>query len=91
MDGDLGEKIRQILGDKDAMEKITSIASGLGKPLTAQNASPAAPVLPKNEKAALLAALRPLLREEKRSKIDAMQTALTLAALFESYKKHSTE
>jgi len=89
MDGDLGEKIRQILGDKDAMEKISSIASGLGKPLP--GASPAPQALPKSEKAALLAALRPLLREEKRSKIDAMQTALTLAALFENYKKHSTE
>ncbi|MBO4500739.1 MAG: hypothetical protein J5760_00755 [Clostridia bacterium] len=96
MDGDLGEKLRQILGDKDAMEKISAIASGLGAP-DAEKAPPPAqsekthipPV--KNDKAAFLTSLKPLLREEKRKKIDALQTALMLANVFAGYKNRKTE
>ncbi len=96
MDGDLGEKLRQILGDKDAMEKISAIASGLGAPNAEKATEPSQsekvsfpPV--KNDKTAFLASLKPLLREEKRKKIDALQTALMLANVFAGYKNRKTE
>ena len=90
MDGELGEKLRQILGDKDAMEKISAIASGLNRPPPATPAVPA-PQSYGGGKTAFIASLRPILREEKRKKLDTLQTALTLAELFGSYKKHRTE
>ncbi len=91
MDGDIGEKLKNILADKDAMEKIASFASGLNKPSPA--AETGAPALSpyRDDKTAFLNALRPILREEKRKKLDTLQTALTLAELFGSYKKHRTE
>lgn len=96
MDGELGEKLRQILGDKDAMEKISAIASGLNRPPPVTDTGAPAPAIPAPQsygggKTAFIASLRPILREEKRKKLDTLQTALTLAELFGSYKKHRTE
>lgn len=97
MDGDIGEKLKNILADKDAMEKIASFASGLNKPspdaapgaAAAVTGPPASPY--RDDRTAFIGSLRPLLREEKRKKLDTLQTALTLAELFGSYKKHRTE
>ena len=98
MDGDFGAKLRRILGDAEAMEKISAIASGLQKndpaaqpdaPPTAASAPVPAPV--RDDRAAFLAALKPLLKEEKQKKIDDLQTALTVAAMIGHYKKHKTE
>lgn len=93
MDGGFGEKLNTILSDAETMEKISRIASGLsegsaenknalpdgGKPF-AEN-----PLI--SGKAAFISALRPMLREEKRKKLDSLQTALTVAEMFGKSRK----
>ncbi len=92
MDGDFGGKLRQILGDAEAMEKISAIASGLQNgSAPAEKPRPAEIQPVRDDRAALLSALRPLLREEKRKKLDALQTALAFATMIGSYKKQKTE
>ncbi|MBQ6043458.1 MAG: hypothetical protein IJL41_04885 [Clostridia bacterium] len=96
MESDFGAKLRQILSDAEAMEKISAMASALQSKEQSPAPAPAAPSVPaaqppRDDRAAFLAALRPLLREEKRHKIDALQNALVFAEILGSYKKHKTE
>ncbi|MGI6716202.1 MAG: hypothetical protein ACOX3X_03265 [Eubacteriales bacterium] len=124
MDSGLGDKIREILSDPQAMDKIMQIVSGLTtqqsqpqppnngyqtstpasstpagavNPLSALSSltskpqdtlSALSPVLGGSDKRlALLNSLRPLLREEKRHKLDSLKTALTLASVIGNIKK----
>ena len=100
MDGDLTEKIRRFLSDPGAAEKIAAVAGTLAPQAGQPAASPPAPDSPPAElprpaaamplsggHTALIAALRPLIREDKRPKIDALSRAMTVATLFAGLKK----
>jgi hypothetical protein len=124
MDSGLGDKIREILSDPQAMDKIMQIVSGLTtqqsqpqppnngyQPSTPASSTPAGAVNPlsalssltskpqdtlsalspvlggSDKRLALLNSLRPLLREEKRHKLDSLKTALTLASVIGNIKK----
>ena len=97
MDNSFAEKLNAVLSDPEAMEKITKIASGLSASQateSVQTSLPSAkpeniPLLSKqlSGKAAFISSLRPMLREEKRKKLDSLQTALTLAEMFGKTKK----
>ncbi|MFA6730531.1 MAG: hypothetical protein WCR95_06010 [Eubacteriales bacterium] len=124
MDGGLGDKIREILNDPEAMGKIMQIASGLApskegqgenmqpggqpgghaggqgggeKPVSAlgslaQTISPLGALgggMTGDRRIALLSSLRPLLKEEKRQKLDNIKTAFTIANLLGNYKKRT--
>ena len=103
MDSDFSEKLRSVLSDPDAMAKITAIASNLGKaspdtsstdaPKTSEDAQsvpkqePSLPLTPSDPRLALLYSLKPLLREDKRSKIDSLTKALTIASMMKQFRK----
>ncbi|MDD4125106.1 MAG: hypothetical protein PHW77_05205 [Eubacteriales bacterium] len=128
MDSGLGDKIREILGDPQAMEKIMQIVSGLSPPQGTTQTQPgadtsssvptsAAPPSLGNissalsaltgksgldslaalsptaasgdRRIALLSTLRPLLREEKRQKLDNLKTAFTIANVLGNFKKRT--
>ncbi len=116
MDGGLGDKIREILNDPEAMGKIMQIASGLApskegqgenpqpggqgggeKPVSAlgslaQTISPLGALgggMTGDRRIALLSSLRPLIKEEKRQKLDNIKTAFTIANLLGNYKKRT--
>ncbi len=96
MENDFASRLRQILGDAEAMEKISAIAAGLQEKEPYSVPAPVSPPVQappqiRDDRAAFLAALKPLLREEKRHKIDALQNALAVASLLGGYKKHKTE
>ena len=100
MDADFASKLQNILSDPEAMSKITSIASSLGisggKPEETaqepiQNISEASviPTLPMNTdpRINLLNSLKPLIREDKRGKIEALTRAMMLASVMKNFKK----
>ncbi|NLN55528.1 MAG: hypothetical protein GX148_04410 [Clostridiales bacterium] len=124
MDSGLGDKLRDILNDPAAMEKIMQIVSGLSNqqstPAFNQNAEYTPPPPPPpagnpsllsglsgfggksgldslaalapalgggDKRLALLSTLRPLLREEKRQKLDNLKTALTIAGIIGNFRK----
>ena len=98
MDGDLAEKIRTLLADPEASSKIAAAMQTLQMP-SAPKPAPAAkePEVavaaslptqnPQNRHAQLMTALRSLVREDKRSKIDSMERAMTVATLFAGFRK----
>ncbi len=93
MDGGFGEKLNTILSDTETMEKISRIASGLSSDAAEPEKSmpdggKPPEVFPRlSGKAAFISALRPMLREEKRKKLDSLQTALTVAEMFGKSRK----
>ncbi len=130
MDGGLGDKIREILNDPEALAKIAQIASGLSPPQNAAQTFAETPNVQSNPQGgmplggmpqvgmpqggaasamsalsalsgktpgnvagdsrfALLSSLRPLLKEDKRKKIDNMKTALTIANILGNFKKRT--
>lgn len=103
MDGDFQEKLNKVLSDPDALAKITAIASSLGaspknevKEATVPDDKEETPLIPASNpisaslgdpRLQLLSSLKPLLREEKRDKIDSLTRALTVAAMMKNFKK----
>ena len=103
LDADFTEKLKNVLSNPDAMSKIASIASGLTKsdpeiPSTAGESSASEsnplPNLPlpafsadSDPRIALLSSIKPLLREDKRSKIDSLTRALMLSSMMKSFRK----
>ncbi len=102
MDGDIADKIKSFLADPSAAEKISSVMQTLQKPKeqptsSAVESKPAdalqtlMPVLGASNSGGpylqLITALRPLIREEKRPKLDSMERALTVARLFSGIRK----
>ncbi len=99
MDNGFGEKLNAVLSDPEAMEKITRIASGLssngenadrtaGMPQLRTESVPQSKQL--SGKAAFISSLRPMLREDKRKKLDSLQTALMVAEMFGKNQKRET-
>lgn len=92
MDGEMADKLKEILADEQTMAQIMAIASGISSKnsVSEQAEKPKAlPVsLPKaDSKTAFIQALRPLIREEKRKKLDSLETALLIASLFGKKKE----
>ena len=94
MDGDLAEKLRGILSDPDAMARISSLAGGLSgtgqsaPDPPAQSGAPVfAPQTERDPRVALLYSLKPLLREEKREKIDSLARALAVVSMVRTVRK----
>ncbi len=102
MDENLTEKIRSLLSDPQAAERIASIAGmlGAGNPSGASDAQPAsaqqgppqppppsqAPPYRHDTRVDLLRALRPFASEEKRSRIDDLIRIATVASLLGGLK-----
>ena len=99
MDGDLAEKIRTLLADPEASSKIAAAMQTLQMPsapkpaptVTKEPEAAVAASLPtqssQNRHAQLMTALRSLVREDKRSKIDSRERAMTVATLFAGFRK----
>lgn len=95
MDGDLTEKIRTLLSDPEAASKIAAVAQTLGAspspPPPAEKESAQVfsqkPAVQTNRHAQLMSALRAMVREDKRRKIDSMERAMTVATLFAGFRK----
>lgn len=101
MADDLSEKIRAVLSDPESAAKIAAIASSLG--VSGESASPpqeeASASLPaasllqlpfnreSDKNTALLHAIKPFLREEKREKIDSLIRAMSVAGLISGLKR----
>ena len=97
LDDGFSEKLSRVLSDPEALKRISDIASGLGAspqqsaaqseegsaptsaPASAQVLSPL-----RDERLALINALRPLVAEEKRGRIDSLAKILTVTALIKN-------
>lgn len=102
MADDLSEKIRAVLSDPEAAAKIAAIASSLGAsgegtsppqeetPVSLPVSAPSLQ-LPFNRgndrNTALLHAIKPFLREEKRDKLDSLIRAMSIAELISGLKR----
>lgn len=102
MADELSEKIRSVLSDPQSAAKIAAIASSLGVsggdiPMSSQSEETAqsvpAAALPlhfnrgNDKNTALLHAIKPFLREDKREKIDSLVRALSVAELISGLKR----
>lgn len=96
----MDEKLSAVLGNKELMEKIAALVNGAPadastppaevpalSPVT--EAAPASlPLMSGADKGlALLAALRPFLKENRRKKLDAATSALSVASVYRNIKK----
>ncbi len=96
LDDGFSEKLSRVLSDPETLKRISDIASGLGaspQSTESPDESPAsaaaqsrAPVLPplRDERLALINALRPLVAEEKRGRMDSLAKILTVTALIKN-------
>ena len=87
MDSDFLGKVKTLLADPESLERITAIARGLSAPTPA--AAPAgafARPQSRDSRLTLLEALKPLLREDKRGKIDSLQRAMTMATVLKGLR-----
>ena len=92
LDDGFSEKLSRVLSDPEALKRISDIASGLGtspQSTESPDESPAsaaaqsrAPV--RDERLALINALRPLVAEEKRGRMDSLAKILTVTALIKN-------
>lgn len=89
MDG----KLQAILGDEAALAKIAAIVKGVSQP--EQSAPPVPtlqePTLPTasfaaDNRLALLAALRPFLKESRRARLDSLTKVMNVAKLWQTTK-----
>lgn len=95
------DKIREVLADPEAVSKIAAIASSLSggsnsasPPASAPAFAPAEPSAPvslpsfgKDPRVELLRALKPLVAEEKRGRLDSLVQIATVASLLGSMNK----
>ena len=102
MDSDFLGKVKTLLADPESLERITAIARGLSAPTPAATpaatpesaaAGPAAAPAgafarpqSRDSRLTLLEALKPLLREDKRGKIDSLQRAMTMATVLKGLR-----
>lgn len=103
MDSDFSEKLKNVLSDPTALAKISAIAEsmGLGAPSAPAETPSEPPVEPKPQAIAqsilpargtdprmmLLETLKPLLKEEKRGRVDSIERALTVMTVMKTLRK----
>ena len=103
MDNDFASKLQNILSDPTALAKISSIASSLGvsapseegsRPTSEPTDAPQPPtqslpqLMPQSDpRLALLASVKPLLKQEKQGRVDSLMNALNVAAMLKSFRK----
>ena len=97
MDGDFSEKLKAVLADPEALAKISRIAGAMGAQQSTAGTQSApgaeAPELPaaanaeRDPKVALLYSLKPLLKPEKREKIDGIAKAMALVTVLKNIGK----
>ena len=94
MDDATSQKISELLKNPEMLSKITSVISGLTQNNSQVVSTPAISETPSfhaiartpNDKTALLNSLKPLIRDDKRHKIDKLINALTIAAVVKEFK-----
>ena len=97
MEENFSEKLQALLADPDAVAKISAIASSLGStapsvPSVPQTPAPtpSAPAsVGKDPRLELLRAIRPLVAEQKRKRIDDLVQIATVASLLGNFGKRS--
>lgn len=85
----MDEKIRSVLENEELMSKIAAAVGGAGRPGAQSAGLPYADTQPAGrgaEAMALLAALKPFLREERRQKLDTVTRALAVASVYKNVK-----
>ena len=90
MDG----KLQAILGDETALAKIAAIVKGASTPAepppvpTKEPMQSTAPVttFAADDRLALLAALRPFLKESRRTKLDSITKVMNVASIYKNTK-----
>ncbi len=80
MDG----KLQAILGDENALRRIAAAVRGEPEQEQPRESTPLAGT--SNNAASLLAALRPFLKESRRSKLDQFSKAITVANVYRNAK-----
>ncbi|MBQ9793376.1 MAG: hypothetical protein IJW34_00400 [Clostridia bacterium] len=93
MDDSFNEKLKAVLADPEALAKITSIAASLGGGGEEAPSLPASTPQPafsprqtaKDPRLDLLFALRPLVGEDKKKRIDDLMQIATVASLLGSF------
>jgi hypothetical protein len=81
---EMSDKLGEILNNPDAMSKIMELASGLDRPK--ERAEDPIPLPRRDERMELLYALRPLLRENRRSRLDNLTKAVSMAQVLGKMK-----
>lgn len=80
---EMSDKLGEILSNPDAMSKIMELANGFERPKQQEQSIS----LPRNdERIELLYALRPLLRENRRSRLDSLTKAVSMAQVLGKMK-----
>lgn len=100
MDENLSEKIRELLADPNALSAIASVASSLtggGKPAEQPDTTASAQTEPQSVSALsfskrdpridLLCAIKPLVNDQKRNRLDSLVQIATVASLLGSLGK----
>ncbi len=102
MDKDFSEKLKSVLSDPTAMAKIGAIADSLGMggnsgpppepaPIKEQPQIPQSllppPSINSDPKIALLESLKPLIKEEKRDRLDSIEKALSVMTIMKAFRK----
>lgn len=89
----MDEKIRSVLENEELLAKIAAAVRGTAEPSPAPPQSVptympsvAEPVRQQPDAVALLAALKPFLRQERREKLDSITKALSVASVYKNIK-----
>ena len=96
MDSDMIQKVLELLSNRETLAKITDVANNISAAPPRESEQPVLqppPSLPairtetkSNPYSALLYALKPFMREERRSKIDSLVNALSVVSLLNTMK-----
>lgn len=88
IDTETAKKVMDILSNPEMMSKISALASSAPKEAPTIQTQSVIPSVTStdNSKTALLQAIKPLLKEEKRGKIDAVIKAMTIATTVSKLK-----
>lgn len=94
MDENFSEKLKAVLADPEALAKISAIASSMGGgqeppsvPASVPVSAPPSVSKAKDPRLELLFALRPLVADTKRKRIDDLMQIATVASLLGSFGK----
>ena len=80
---EMSDKFSEILNNPDAMSKIMELASNIDRP---QKPEVRIPAPRSDERMDLLLALRPLLRENRRERLDSLTKAVSMAQMLGKMK-----